>query len=187
MIRGLDDVMAAKNRAEIVALLQSTQRRGMDKVLEYLDGVGFYHAPSSIDRHHNWYGGLAQHSLGVCRRALKMADTSQRDSIIIVSLLHDICKAAKLYYGTDGRIYRRSLRIKGHGSRSIILLQREGLELTREERLAIRWHMGTGNAAPHEAAEAYAARHSRLWSILRNCDKRDATQGKYLFNVSVKD
>ena len=178
MRRGLDDAMAAKNRAEIVALLQSTQRKGMDKVLQYLDGVGFYYAPSSIDRHHNWYGGLAQHSLGVCRRALKMAG-ADRESIVIVTLLHDICKAAKYHYGTDGRIHRRSLRMKGHGSRSIFLLQREGLELTREERLAIRWHMGTGHAAPGELADAYAARHSRLWSILCSCDKRDAAQGKY--------
>ena len=181
MRKGLDETTVEKNRSEIVALLKSTQRKGIDKVLQYLDGVGFYHAPSSIDRHHNWYGGLAQHSLGVCRKALAKSAQTDRDSVVIVSLLHDICKAARLYYGSDGRIHRRSLRVRGHGSRSVFLLRREGLELTREERLAIRWHMGTRHAAPDEAADAYDARHSRLWGILRGSDKRDAGEGKRIW------
>ena len=180
MRKGLDSITVEKNRQEIISLLKSTQRKGIDKVLQYLDGVGFYYAPSSIDRHHNWYGGLAQHSLGVCHKALKMGGTDDRDSIIVVSLLHDICKAAKFYYGADGRIHRHSLRVRGHGSRSIFLLHREGVELTRDEQLAIRWHMGTRRAMPNEAADAYAARHSRLWSILCSCDKRDAGEGKYI-------
>ena len=62
------------NKQQIVELLQSTNRKGMDKVLAYLEGVGFYTAPSSRDRHHNWQGGLAQHSLGTYLNALKQSD-----------------------------------------------------------------------------------------------------------------
>ena len=128
-----------RNRQEIIALLRSTGRKGVEAVLNYLDGVGFYMAPSSVDRHHNWRGGLAQHSLETCRLALADMGNLPRESVIIAALLHDICKASRLYYGTDGRIHYRSTRIKGHGYRSVVLLEREGLELTAEERLAIRW------------------------------------------------
>ena len=126
--------------------MRSTGRKGVEAVLDYLDGVGFYTAPSSIDRHHNWRGGLAQHSLETCRLALAGRGRATRESVIIAALLHDICKASRLYYGADGRIHHRSTRIKGHGYRSVALLEREGLELTGEEWLAIRWHMGTGKA-----------------------------------------
>ena len=96
-------------------MLRSTGRKGVDAVLDYLDCVGFYTAPSSIDRHHNWRGGLAQHSLETCRLALAGRGGVSRESVIIAALLHDICKASRLYYGADGRIHHRSTRIKGHG------------------------------------------------------------------------
>lgn len=175
MRRGLTNDEVEANRSEIASLLQSTGRKGMDKVLEYLDGVGFYTAPSSTDRHHNWYGGLAQHSLGVCRKALRRSTAGiDRNSVIIATLLHDICKASRLYYGPGGRIFKRGIRIKGHGSRSLLLLKREGLELTREERLAIRWHMGTWSAKEDEADDACAALRSPLWALVKRCDGRDA-------------
>ena len=95
--------------------------------------------------------------------------------MIIAALLHDICKASKLYYGADGRIHRRSTAIKGHGYRSVALLRREGLELTRDEWVAIRWHMGLENATPLEAAEANA---TRLRSVVMRGDKYDAARGR---------
>ncbi len=55
----LTDEQIKANRNEIIRLLTSTKRRGVKSVLEYLDSSGFYEAPSSIDRHHNWRGGLA--------------------------------------------------------------------------------------------------------------------------------
>ena len=163
-----------RNRQEFVALLQSTGRKGVEAVLGYLDGVGFYTAPSSIDRHHNWRGGLAQHSLETCRLALADRGSVARESVIIAALLHDVCKASRLYYGADGRIHHRSTRIKGHGYRSLALLEREGLELTAEERLAIRWHMGTRKATPEVAGRV---RHSRLCTLVYVSDKLDAKRG----------
>lgn len=162
------------NKQQIVELLQSTNRKGMDKVLAYLDGVGFYTAPSSRDRHHNWQGGLAQHSLGTCRLALADRGSVARESVIIAALLHDICKASRLYYGADGRIHHRSTSIKGHGYRSVALLEREGLELTGEEWLAIRWHMGTKKAAPDVAHKVH---HSKLCRLVYASDKLDAKRG----------
>ena len=162
------------NKQQIVELLQSTNRKGMDKVLAYLDGVGFYTAPSSRDRHHNWQGGLAQHSLGTCLKALKQSEGLDRSSVIIAAMLHDICKASRLYYGTDGRIHKRPTYIKGHGWRSVSLLKREGLELTSDEWAAIRWHMGLHNASYVEAGRVMS---SKLWQVVFDSDKSDARNG----------
>lgn len=163
-----------RNRVEIVELLRSTGRKGMEAVLDYLDGVGFYTAPSSTHRHHNWRGGLAQHSLETCRLALADRGGVARESVIIAALLHDICKASRLYYGADGCIHHRSTSIKGHGYRSVALLEREGLELTGEEWLAIRWHMGTRKATPEVARKVH---RSRLCRLVFDSDKLDAKRG----------
>ena len=45
-------------RDEIINLLQSTGREGIDEVLRYLDDSGFYYRASSPHKHHNWPGGL---------------------------------------------------------------------------------------------------------------------------------
>ena len=175
MSERLNNEAIERNKQEIISLLKSTNRRGVDRVLKYLESVGFYTAPSSIDRHHNWRGGLAQHSLETCRLALADCGRATRESVIIAALLHDICKASKLYYAADGGIRRRSTRIKGHGYRSVALLEREGLELTRDEWLAIRWHMGTRKAAPDVARRVH---HTKLCRLVFDSDKLDARHGR---------
>lgn len=60
------------NKDTIISLLRSTKREGMENVIEYLNNSGFFIVPSSIHRHHNWRGGLAQHCLGVCMIALDL-------------------------------------------------------------------------------------------------------------------
>ena len=80
------------------------------------------------------------------------------DSVTIAALLHDVCKA-NIYktvqkwrkdennrwesydaYDTD---YSRFP--VGHGEKSVIMLLRLGLQLTNDEIIAIRWHMGAWN------------------------------------------
>ena len=86
----------------------------------------------------------------------------KRDSIIIAALLHDICKSD---------IYRRSVKKKrnvlgqwedtegykltyknfpmGHGEKSLVIALYSGLELSDDEMLAIRWHMGAWGVNQH--------------------------------------
>ncbi len=156
---------AAEDKKKFLELLASTGRRGLDGVVAELDRLGFFTAPASTRFHLCEEGGLLQHSLNVCRAALKLRETFLSldpslaprlpvDSIIIASLLHDSCKAD---------IYRASFKwskdsnnnwIKlptyeanydnfplGHGEKSVIFLLRNGLEMTDDEILAIRWHM----------------------------------------------
>ena len=92
------------NRHEIESLLKSVDRKGIDSVLHYLAINGFYEVPSSLHRHHNWRGGLAQHCLGVYQKALEMSPELPKDSLIIASILHDICKTRKYFYDKNGRV-----------------------------------------------------------------------------------
>lgn len=168
------------NRERIEALLKSTGREGIDKVLEYLDKQEFYQIPSSLSRHHNWTGGLAQHCLGVYDRLKKTGEDLPQDSIAIVSLLHDICKARKFYRNRHGDWAERrddELHYKGHGNRSVKLLENTcGLHLTQAERNAIRWHMGGYNLPKEEMREFYANKNNDLWRLLYNADRFNASK-----------
>lgn len=75
------------------------------------------------------------------------------ENVAIVSLFHDICKANT--YVTEMRNKKENgqwIQVPfytvdeeypyGHGEKSVYILMREGLKLTDEEALAIRWHMG---------------------------------------------
>lgn len=153
-------------KEEFLTLLRSTEREGVEELIEALEEMGFFTAPASSNHHLNVEGGLLEHSLNTCKAALaiyeglKPLDASiekevRRDSIILSSLLHDVCKSD---------IYKRSVKKRknnvgqwedvegysvsyknfpmGHGEKSVILLLCNGLSLYDDEMLAIRWHMG---------------------------------------------
>ena len=153
-------------KEEFLNLLRSTEREGVEDLIEALEEMGFFTAPASANHHLNVEGGLLEHSLNTCKAALaiyeglKPRDPSlekevRPDSIILSSLLHDVCKSD---------IYKRSVKKRknnvgqwedvegysvsyknfpmGHGEKSVILLLCNGLSLYDDEMLAIRWHMG---------------------------------------------
>ena len=137
------------NKDIIIQTLSATGRPGMDRVLAELEQNGFYEAPGSIKYHSNYKGGLAEHSLAVYRCAMDLKRTNPKvygsvsdESIAMTALLHDICKADVYFIRHDGTLGKsmRNFPI-GHGEKSVIVLLQSGLELTKEEILAIRWHM----------------------------------------------
>ena len=152
-------------KKEFCELLRSTNREGVDYVIEDLENLGFFDAPASTKFHLNYDGGLCEHSLNVCKvgimlreEMIKMSPESAsylpKDSVIIATLLHDVCKAdiykkvlkkQKNQYGVweevPGFEVDYSNFPMGHGEKSVIRLLLSGLELTDDEMLAIRWHM----------------------------------------------
>lgn len=150
-----------ENKNDFIKLLNSTKRKGMDKVLEWLEKSDFYEAPASTRFHGNYEGGLLEHSLNVLTAfdwivvgLSGITPSVPKESIIITSLLHDICKANT--YKKVQR-WRKDKDNKweqydvfefnedeplGHGEKSVLLLQRIGLDLTEQELYMIRWHMG---------------------------------------------
>jgi len=172
--------MSSKDR--FVELLRSTGRNGVEKVVAALEALGFFEAPASTRFHGDHPGGLAEHSLAVYDQAislremeiLKKPELASRlpvDSVVIASLLHDVCKA-DVYkevekfrkdknnrwetYKTYGVDY--SAFPLGHGEKSVIRLLQIGLEMTEDEILAIRWHMqGFDLSDSAEARACYTA------------------------------
>lgn len=150
---------------EFIRLLKSTKREYIEDVIDGLEELGFFEAPASTKFHLNEAGGLAEHSYNVCKVALmlrkqmiEMKPEIERhlpeDSVIIASLLHDVCKAdiykkavkkRKNLYGVwedyEGYEVDYSCFPLGHGEKSVIVVLRMGFDLTDEEIMAMRWHM----------------------------------------------
>ena len=96
-------------KEEFIELLKSTNREGMDKLLAWIEKSDFYKAPASTRFHGSYEGGLLEHSLNVYK-VLKQKLTQfpfasilnvNDDTLIIITLLHDICKAN--YYCVEMR------------------------------------------------------------------------------------
>ena len=139
-------------------------REGSDALLDYLEHKSdFFTSPASARFHGSYPGGLCDHSVNVYRcleaylerervRELYGLDYSP-ETVALVSLLHDVCKIGCYRGGTrnvkgpDGKwqsvptfFYEDKLPY-GHGEKSVYILS-GFLRLTREEAMAIRWHMG---------------------------------------------
>ena len=167
------------NKAIIIRYLKSTHREGVDKIIEYMKKNDFFEVPSSKNRHHNWPGGLAQHSLGVLKKAIQKNNNKlPQDSIIISALLHDICKTRQFYFDENGEIKTKKVKIPGHGYRSIRILEDLGFKLTEDERLAIRWHMGNWPDNEDARKDRAKADKSQLWKIINAADRSDAAHHK---------
>ena len=153
-------------RTRFEEILLSTKRNGIENVLEELAKTDFYMAPASTRFHLACEGGLLKHSLNVydagmmirgqvIQREPDLEALLPEDSVAIATLLHDTCKSdiyqnailsrktAEGYwekYPGYSVVYCAGLPL-GHGEKSVIMLLSWGLEMTREEMLAIRWHM----------------------------------------------
>ena len=173
----------ASQRKEIIDLLRSTCREGVENVLQYLDDSGFYYRASSANGHHNFPGGLAEHCLGTYKHAKKDPRASRVDSnsLIICALLHDICKSDRFWFkGRSIRQHTPKCELDSrHSVRSIAILKDCGLQLSQEERRAIRWHMKGANKRcrnPKNDRDHSIAIKEDLWNIVFWADKNDAKE-----------
>ena len=105
------------NKERFIELLRSTKREGIEKLIDFLEKTDFFTAPASTRFHSSYEGGLLQHSLNVydCLAGLGTTtgdvqefqtagmrlDSIPQESIIIVALLHDLCKVN--FYATEMR------------------------------------------------------------------------------------
>lgn len=154
-----------EQRQKIIDLLRSTNRCGIETLIKFLDKSKFFFCWGSF-RHHKYVGGLAEHSLEVCKIALEENDGSvDRDSIIIASILHDMCKVMYDFPPEKGYY--------GHGSKSVQIIEDYvGFKLTDEEWRAIRFHMGSKSSRYDEetAKEYNIAKSEKLWELIHTSD-----------------
>lgn len=134
-------------------------RDGSTRFLDWLKRTDFFEAPASVRFHSNIEGGLCLHSVNTFHRLLAelkaeycAEEKFSMESIAIVSLLHDVCKAdyykiefrnvkengawvQKPYFTIDDKLPY------GHGEKSVYIVS-GFMKLTRDEAMAINWHMG---------------------------------------------
>ena len=155
------------------SLLLSCGRDGMDKLIEFIRKSDFYTAPASTRFHNCHEGGLLEHSLNVydCLCSKKesgiwqsILDQISNESMIIIALLHDLCKTYtyeieyknKKVYSDHGKKSDSNGRFDwetvpgytvndrfpyGHGEKSVMMIE-QFIKLVPFERYAVRWHMG---------------------------------------------
>jgi hypothetical protein len=143
---------------------ENITRPGAEKMLDYLKNSDFFTAPASTRFHGSYEGGLAVHSVNVyhcltdylertrCKNVYNM-DYSE-ESIAITALLHDVCKI-DVYKKSTRNVKNEATGVwekvpcynfednlpYGHGEKSVYMIG-GFMRLTREEAMAIRWHMG---------------------------------------------
>lgn len=144
---------------------ENIKRDGADKLLDFLENKSdFFTAPASTRYHNAFEGGLLRHSLNVyeCLCAYMERErvkenyklTASNETIALVALLHDVCKVN--FYRTSWRNAKNEQTGQwekvpyyeihdtlpyGHGEKSVYMVS-GFMRLTREEAMAIRWHMG---------------------------------------------
>lgn len=140
-------------------------RPGADALLDYLENKSdFFTAPASARYHGAYAGGLCDHSLNVyhCLVDYLARERVQElygleyseESVAVVALLHDLCKVGcykKSFRNVKNDATGQWERVPtftfddplpyGHGEKSVYIAN-GFIRLTREEAMAIRWHMG---------------------------------------------
>ena len=147
---------------------QNISRPGADKLLAWLETTDFFEAPASTRFHLSRPGGLVEHSIHVYHRLhdlyvserqraedqpfIELID-GEEETIAICALLHDICKANFYTVEMRNRKNEQGQWEKypfyvvddqlpyGHGEKSVYIIS-GFMKLTREEAMAIHWHMG---------------------------------------------
>lgn len=140
---------------------EQIHRQGAADLKNYLLRSDFFTAPASTRYHCAYEGGLCEHSINVYRRLLanvkmqfgeEWESTVSHESVAVCGLLHDLCKIDfyKLDYRNvkeNGEWQRKPYFTReealpfGHGEKSVYIAG-SFIKLTREEAMAINWHMG---------------------------------------------
>jgi hypothetical protein len=166
------------------------KRKGIKELLDYLsDETDFFTAPASTKYHDSNEHGLVIHSLAVFDVARELNNSFSlginEESIAICALFHDICKT---------NFYVQEIRNKkidgkwqevvvwgvkdqlpmGHGEKSVYLINKF-MQLTDEEALAIRWHLGGFDTAvhfsyPYGTPSKQAFRENKLVALIAMAD-----------------
>lgn len=161
-----------KYKDEFLGLLRSTGIEEIDDFINELENTEFFKAPASMNGHLCYEGGLMIHSLNVYYAARRIRDAFadmrpdvfekiSDESLIIASLLHDMCKAdlyvkkreARQEFGQSQYSTTYGSLPIGHGEKSVVRLLQMGLGLTDAEICAIRWHMGAWSVNDSDSEE----------------------------------
>lgn len=125
------------------------------EIIDQLQCMGFFEAPAAIHHHGAFTGGLFRHSAAVMNMLLVYTeqlelDWGRKESPYIVGMFHDLCKTDDYVPVSSSKVlgesewgYNDKRLLTGHGDKSVIMLQQllKG-NVTMQEAMCIRWHMG---------------------------------------------
>lgn len=125
------------------------------EIIDQLQCMGFFEAPAAIHHHGAFTGGLFRHSAAVMNMLLVYTeqlelDWGRKESPYIVGMFHDLCKTNDYVPVSSSKVlgesewgYNDKRLLTGHGDKSVIMLQQllKG-NVTMQEAMCIRWHMG---------------------------------------------
>ena len=175
-----------ENIEKFEKLLSTVRRDGVEKLLHYIQkNTDFYKAPASTKFHLACAGGLLQHSLNVYECLIAKRESSvwkdvlkdiPDESLIIIALLHDLCKANFYTEGTKNqktydlekvaaaeawqrkhdaqgdfiwetvKTYQVDDQLPLGHGEKSVMLIQCYIRLIMQEVMAIRWHMGFSEA-----------------------------------------
>ena len=142
---------------------------------EELLASDFFKAPASTKYHGAYVGGLFDHSMNVANAlcyftGAQLSNPWMRpESPLLVGIFHDACKIGKYDVNTtnDGFIWAPSEDFAiygGHGAESLIRVQ-QWIQLTQEEAMCIRFHMGAYEKEDWEAFDKAIKKYPNvLWT-----------------------
>ncbi len=153
-------------REEFIEIYRAhIHRDGAEELLDYLQSKSdFFIAPASARYHGAYPGGLCEHSVNVFRcledylarpRVRELYGVEyDMESVAIAALLHDLCKIGCYRAGTRNvkddatgkwekvpTFFYEDKLPSGHGDKRVYIIS-VFMRLTRDEAMAIRWHMG---------------------------------------------
>ena len=183
-------------KEDFINLLLSTKRDGIENIISFLEKTDFYTAPASTKFHGSFETGLLEHSMKVYEilkekvKHLPIEIKVNEDTLIIISLLHDVCKAN--FYKVDYRNAKNELGVwekvpyytvddtipYGHGEKSVMMIS-EYIKLTSEEKYCIRWHMGFTEPKEMYSTLGQAFKKYPLALLLHEAD----LESTYFFNI----
>lgn len=163
------------NKNRFLSLLKTVNRDGIQDLIEWLNESDFFTAPASRSYHGSYVGGLCEHSLNVYDELVRLLQVYpeikvQDDTVIISSLLHDLCKVnfyivekrnrknneTGRWESVDAFAIDEKFCFGGHGSKSMYLAQ-HFIKLTPEEAVAINNHMSAFQSDANDVGRAFDA------------------------------
>lgn len=179
----------AENSKRIIYLLTETKRDGIDSLIDWLKSTDFFTAPAStrMDYHGAHEGGLAQHALNVyyafeAKAGMYDLGVAQEERTI-ASICHDLCKVDTYHPNvlksgnlSEAKPYAVEDALPlGHGEKSVAIVSRH-IEMTANEALLIRWHMG-----PFDREwENYEAKVAQICPAVYAFQTADMEASKYM-------
>ena len=138
--------------------------------IDIMEEKGFFTVPASINHHGKKEGDLYVHSLMIYLLLKEWTEQGnivweRAESPMLVAFLHDLCKTDDYIRKGEGFTYNSEKILGGHGEKSAIMALQLFPDLTDEEIMCIRYHIGAyeGQQSWRELGNAIKKYPNILW------------------------